>query len=52
MRQRDGFVELETLYDGLNRVLEEDGGTIKADYTTTPEPWGAEVVTDGLRHGI
>ncbi|MFM8476261.1 MAG: RHS repeat-associated core domain-containing protein, partial [Planctomycetaceae bacterium] len=40
VRQDDGVVELETLYDGLNRVLEEDGGTIEADYTTTPEPYG------------
>jgi RHS repeat-associated protein len=40
VRQDDGVVELETLYDGLNRVLEEDGGTVEADYTTTPEPYG------------
>jgi hypothetical protein len=40
VRQDDGVVELETLYDGLNRVLEEDGGTIEADYTATPEPYG------------
>jgi RHS repeat-associated protein len=40
VRQDDGVVDLETLYDGLNRVLEEDGGTVEADYTTTPEPYG------------
>ena len=36
----DGVQSLETLYDGLNRVLEADSGTIAADYTTTPEAYG------------